>query len=102
MRRIEGECSSGWTEVMKETVRSAAMFETLAGLHLPGLAATGLIPADQESSEQTERVFTGLQHMSAGEGSAFLRFAELQRTSLRTLQILRRGGGAGAPPPRLL
>jgi hypothetical protein len=81
--------------VTKKAVRSAAMFETLAVLHLPGLAPTG-----HEGSDQTERVLTGLQHMSAEEWSAFLSFAELQRTSLRTLQILLRWAEAGAFRPR--
>jgi hypothetical protein len=81
--------------VTKKTVRSAAMFETLAVLHLPGLAPTG-----HEGSEQTERVLTGLQDMSVEEWSAFLSFAELQRASVRTLQILRRWAEAGAFRPR--
>ena len=49
------------------TVRSAAIFEALAALHLPWIASTG-----RQGSEQTQRVLTGLEHMSAEEWSAFL------------------------------
>lgn len=79
----------------KRTGRSAAMFEALAVLHLPGLATVR-----RGSNEQTERVLTGLEQMSAEEWSAFLSFVELQRASLRTLQILREWIATGAFRPR--
>jgi hypothetical protein len=83
--------------VTKEAGRSAAMFETLAVLHLPALA-TG--EHQHQGNEHIEQVLTGLQHMSAEEWSAFLSYAELQRTSLRTLQILLVWVEAGAFRPR--
>ena len=79
----------------KKVGRSAAMFETLAVLHLPGLAPTG-----HNGNEQTERVLTGLQHMSAEEWSTFLSFAELQRTSIRTLKLLLQWAQAGRFQPQ--
>jgi hypothetical protein len=63
------------------------MFETLAVLHLHALRHE-----DQrgETSPQVERVLLGLQRMSKEEWSDFLRFAELQRVYLRTLQLLQK------------
>jgi hypothetical protein len=70
---------------------AAEMFETLAVLHLHALA-----PAGQrgESSPQIERVLSRLQRMSKEEWSEFLRFAELQRVCLRTLQLLEKWAAA--------
>jgi hypothetical protein len=65
--------------------RAAAMFETLAVLHLHARTPQG---ERRETSQQLERVLSGLQRMSREEWSEFLRFAELQRVYLRTLQLL--------------
>jgi hypothetical protein len=65
--------------------RAAAMFEMLAVLHLHALTPQG---ERGETSPQIERVLSGLQRMSKEERSEFLRFAELQRVYLRTLQLL--------------
>ncbi len=77
--------------------RAAAMFEMLAVLHLHALT-----PHVQrsETSSQIERVLAELRHMSEKEWTDFLRFAELQRVYLRTLQLLQRlsVSGAVAPP----
>jgi len=65
--------------------RAAAMFETLAVLHLHALTSPG---QRSETSPQVEAAVTGLRRMSNQEWSDFLRFAELQRAYLRTLQLL--------------
>lgn len=77
----------------KKRERPAAMFEMLAVLHLHALA-----PAwkQGETSPQMERVFSELQRMSKDECRDFLRFAELQRVSLRTLRLLNDWTAAGA------
>lgn len=76
-----------------KTARSAAMFETLAVLHLPALAPEG----DQRYVRpQVEQALAGLQHLSMEEWSDFFRFAELQRTGLRTLHALLRWVRCGA------
>ncbi len=76
--------------------RAAAMFETLAVLHLRTLTPLG---QRGESDPQIERALSELQSMSqskAGdEWSDFLRFAELQRVKLRTLQLLAKMSAAG-------
>ena len=64
--------------------RSAAMFEILTVLHLHALASG----ERSESSPQIEDALVRLQRMSQKEWSDFLRFAELQRVYLRTLQLL--------------
>jgi hypothetical protein len=67
--------------------RAAAMFETLAVLHLHALTFQGELG---ETSPQLERVLSGLQRMSREEWSEFLSFAELQCVYLRTLQLLQK------------
>lgn len=72
--------------------RSAAMFEILAVLHLHALTPSG---ERGETSPQIEDVLSGLQRMSQEEWSGFLRFAELQRVYLRTVQLLKNWSVAG-------
>jgi len=74
--------------------RAAAMFETLAVLHLHALASPG------ETSLQVEEALNGLQRMSKEEWSDFLRFAELQRVYLRTLKLLGKWDVFGAAGSR--
>jgi hypothetical protein len=83
----------------KTRERAAAMFEMLAVLHLHELA-----PQEQrdEPSPQLERVRAGLQHMSKEESSDFLRFAELQRVYLRTLQLLQKLSVDGPVTPQFV
>jgi hypothetical protein len=78
--------------------RSAVMFQMLAVLHLH--AAT---PPGQrcEINPQIEEVLSGLQQMSEEGWSDFLRFAELQRVYLRTVQLLGKWNLAGAVVPRV-
>jgi hypothetical protein len=73
------------------------MFERLAVLHLPALS-----PGEDQgqTSPHIERVLTGLRLMSRQEWSDFLGWAELQRTGLRTLQVLRRRTGIETLAPR--
>ena len=80
----------------KGTGLSAAMFETLAALHLRALS-----PEEQQrqASLHIERVLAGLQIMSREEWCDFRCFAELQRTGLRTLQVLGRWAGTDAFAP---
>jgi hypothetical protein len=73
------------------------MFETLAILHLHALAGPG---QRGETSAQIERELWGLQRMSKEEWSDFLRFAELQRVKLRTLQLLEKWSVSDAVEPR--
>lgn len=77
--------------------RSAAMFEALAVLHLPELSPQAY---QGQARPHIERLLMGLQLMSREEWSDFLRFAELQRTGLRTLQVLRRWAETEALAPR--
>ena len=79
----------------KARERAAAMFEILAVLHLHALA-----PAEQRGGAQArvERALLLLRNMSADEQADFLRFAELQRVSLRTLRILQHWSVAGGEP----
>jgi hypothetical protein len=65
--------------------RAAAMFETLAVLHLNALTSSG---QRGETSPQVEAALTGLQRLSKDQWADFLRFAELQRVYLRTLRLL--------------
>jgi len=79
------------------TENAAEMFETLAVLHLHALA-----PESQqgETSPRIEQALSGLQRMSKEEWQEFLRFAELQRVYLRTLQLLKKWAAVGAFVPR--
>jgi hypothetical protein len=79
--------------------RAAAMFEMLAVLHLHVLTPEG---QHGEASPQLEQVLAGLQHMSPAEWSDFLRFTELQRVYLRTLQLLQKLSVSGAVTPRFV
>ncbi len=72
---------------------AAAMFETLSVLHLHALTLPG---QQSETSLRIERVLSRLQRMSKEERFNFLRFAELQRVYLRTLQLLEKWAAAGA------
>jgi hypothetical protein len=76
--------------------RSAEMFEMLAVLHLNGLPPVG---QRGEMSPQVGPVLEQLQGMSEEGWAEFLAFAELQRVSLRTLQLLKRWTEAGAITP---
>jgi hypothetical protein len=82
----------------RRQTRAAEMFEMLAVLHLNPLAS-----GDQrgETKPQVGAVLAKLQGMSKEARSEFLGFAELQRVSLRTLQLLRRWTEAGAMVPEL-
>jgi hypothetical protein len=81
----------------KARARAAAMFEMLAVLHLHAPS-----PPEQqaETSPQIDRVLWGFKHMSQQEWSDFLRFAELQRVSLRTLRLVENWTAAGALAPQ--
>ena len=86
------------TEAMTKGREGAAeMFETLAVLHLHALA-----PQSQrdETNPRIEQALSRLQRMSKEEWQDFLRFAELQRVYLRTLQLLEKWAAAGAFVPR--
>ncbi len=65
--------------------RAAAMFDTLAVLHLHALSPTA---PRSEASPHIERALSQLQKMSREEWTEFLAFAELQRVLLRTLRLL--------------
>jgi hypothetical protein len=80
----------------KRRERAAAMFETLAVLHLHALTPQG---EQGETNPQVEAALSGLQHKSKEEWSEFLSFAELQRVRLRTLQLLEKWNVAGAVAP---
>jgi hypothetical protein len=75
---------------------AAEMFESLAVLHLDAGTSP---PQPGETSPQIERALSALQRMSKEEWSDFLRFAELQRVYLRTLQLLQKWDVAGAAAP---
>ena len=79
--------------------RAAAMFEMLAVLHFDSV-----IPKGQrcETSPQVDHVLLELQRMPEGEWSDFLRFAEWQRVSLRTLRLLRAWTVSGAVASRFM
>lgn len=72
--------------------RAAAMFETLAVLHLHTLPPGG----QRGQSPQIAKALSGLHSMSKDEWSDFLRFAEMQRVYLRTLQLLEKWNLDGA------
>ncbi len=76
--------------------RAAEMFERLAALHLHAAAYPG---QRGESGFQIERELSGLQRMSKEEWSDFVRFAELQRVRLRTLQLLEKWPVSDATAP---
>ncbi|MGD0569192.1 MAG: hypothetical protein ABSA78_12365 [Candidatus Sulfotelmatobacter sp.] len=77
---------------------AGAMFETLAVLHLHALTA---VSQQGETSPRIEQVLSGLQRMTPEEWFDFLRFAELQRVYLRTLQLLEKWAAVGAVVPRV-
>ena len=81
----------------KEQGSAAEMFEMLATLHLQAPPSPGQRAA---LDPQVAQALSGLQRMSREQWSAFLRFAELQRVYLRTLQLLKNWSAAGgfAPP----
>ena len=53
----------------------------------------------EEANPQIAEVLSGLQRMSKEQWTEFLRFAELQRVYLRTLQLLQKWSAAGAFVP---
>jgi hypothetical protein len=73
------------------------MFEMLAVLHLHASPSPG---QRGEPTAQIGQVLSGLQRMCKEEWSDFLRFAELQRVYLRTLQLLEKWAAADAVVPR--
>ncbi len=73
------------------------MFEMLAVLHLHAPPSPG---QRGEPTAQIGQVLSGLQRMCKEEWSDFLRFAELQRVYLRTLQLLEKWAVADAVGPR--
>ncbi len=80
---------------------AAAMFETLAVLHLNAHLHALTSPGQRgETNPQVEAALTGLQRMSKEEWSDFLRFAEMQRVYLRTLQLLEKWDVVGAAGSR--
>ncbi len=82
--------------MMRGNVRTAAMFDALATLHFHALTAAG---QEGEPSPQVKGVLSQLQRMSREEWEDFLRFAELQRAGLRTLQFLEKWAVADALAP---
>lgn len=78
--------------------RAAEMFEMLAVLHLPGVGSDGRAA---ECTPQHSKFLAELQSMSSAQWGEFLSFAELQRTSLRTLHLLQKCMAAGATAPYL-
>jgi hypothetical protein len=82
---------------MTKSGRAPEMFEMLAVLHLHELASPG---QGSETSPQVERVLSELQRMPRAERSEFLRFAQLQRVYLRTLQLLEKWCQADSGAPR--
>ncbi len=75
------------------------MFETLAVLHLHTLTPR---QRGESPQMQMEEVLTRVQRMSKEELSDFLRFAELQRVYLRTLQLLEKWDAVGAAASRFV
>ena len=71
--------------MIKARERAAVMFEMLAVLHLHAVTLPG---QRGETNPQIEEVLSGLHRMTKEEWSDFLRFAELQRVYLRTVQLL--------------
>jgi Uncharacterised nucleotidyltransferase len=82
--------------LIKEQGNAAAMFEMLATLHLQAPPSPG---RREELDPRVAQVLSGLQSMSREQWSEFLRFAELQRVYLRTLQRLHEGSASGAFVP---
>ncbi len=80
----------------KERERATVMFQTLSVLHLRSLAATR---QRGETGAQIERELA-LQSLSKSksgeEWSDFMRFAQLQRVKLRTLQLLQNWSSSNA------
>jgi hypothetical protein len=77
---------------MKVRTRAAAMFDTLAVLHLHALESRNELGG---TSPQVEEALSGLQRMSREQWVDFLHFAELQRTSIRTLRLLHKYAAEG-------
>lgn len=77
--------------------RAAAMFDTLAVLHLHALESRN---ERGEASPQVEQALVGLRSMSRDQWNDFLRFAELQRTSIRTLRLLGKYAAEGSLAPQ--
>jgi hypothetical protein len=82
----------------KDRERAGEMFGMLAVLHLGGLTTRA---GRCETGAPIEPVLAGLQRMSKPEWTDLLRFAELQRCRLRTLQLVAKWTVAGALAPRL-
>ena len=82
--------------MIKEQGNAAEMFEMLATLHLQAPPAPG---QRAEPDPRIAYVLSGLQRMSQEMWSEFLRFAELQRVYLRTLQLLQEWSAVGAFVP---
>ena len=76
-----------------EREQAAWMFELLAVLHLHALAQAG---NEEALSPRLERTLAALERMPAECWDKLLKFAELQRVRLRTLQLLERWVTAGA------
>lgn len=82
--------------MIEEDKRTTGMFEALAVLHLHELTP----PAQHgQTTPQIEKTLVALQRCSSEKWSDFLRFAELQRVYLRTLQLLQKWSAAGAFAP---
>jgi hypothetical protein len=77
----------------QERERACWMFEMLAVLHLHALTPSG---QRGELTTRVERTLAAMQHMPAEDWEHLLRFAELQRVRLRTLQLLERWDRMGA------
>jgi len=73
--------------------RAQWMFEMLAVLHLHDLTEAGRQGA---LTLRLDRTLAAMQRMPAEDWNDLLRFAELQRIRLRTLQLLERWARAGA------
>jgi hypothetical protein len=73
--------------------RARWMFEMLAVLHLHDLTEAGRQGA---LTLRIERTLAAMQRMPAEDWNELLKFAELQRVRLRTLQLLERWATAGA------
>ena len=76
---------------------AAERFEMLAVLHLQAPPVPG---QPGEPGAPVAPVLSGLQRMSKEQWSEFLRFAELQRVYLRTVQLLEKWAAVGAFAPQ--
>src|ERR1019366_6398943 len=95
--RIESGYHARRTSMTKGRGGATEMFEMLAVLHLHAPPSPG---QRGEPTAQIGQVLSGLQRMCKEEWSDFLRFAELQRVYLRTLQLLEKWAAADAVVPR--